>query len=292
MKHITRLYCLITLAVSALVAFLPQGKAQTPNGTLVYQDDFSVSNAVWQFGLNNTDSDPTAIAASYGMIQGGYLQLKANVDCGWDYLNSIALLNMRLPAEFAVEYDANKLQWCGAFTAAITKTNDFPTDAGPSYHIWVAGNSFGYVQYYPTSTLSDSTNIANPVTTSMNDGQWYHWRIEKRRSSLIVYVNGALQYSYSGTLFSGGFLELRTYQAGSTAQVDNLKIYDLGTALSISPAAFNLNWLAQSNVSYQLQWSTNLQTWNVLTNIIGAGFNTNIVDWVSGPKRFYRVTTQ
>jgi hypothetical protein len=281
----------LSIAVLAVVAFLPQGKAQTPNGTLVYEDDFSVSNSVWQFGLTQTESNSTAIAASYGNIVGGTLNLKANVDCGWDYLNSWALLNIPLPSEFAIEFSTDKLQYCGVFDALIAPTNTI-TDLYPfSMYEIVRGEGDWFDSIY-SYTPTNGTVIASPITSTMNDGQWYNWRAEIRQNSLSVYLNGVLQYSHNGRLCSGGFLEFSSEEAGSTVQIANLRIYNFPPSLSISPAAFNLNWFATSNVDYQLQWSTDLQTWTALTNIIGAGYNTNVVDWVSTPQKYYRLTVQ
>ncbi len=66
---------------------------------LIYSDDFSSTNALWTFAFDETQNNSTAIAASYAKIQDGTLQLKANVGCGWDYLWSIATLNLCLPSE-------------------------------------------------------------------------------------------------------------------------------------------------------------------------------------------------
>ena len=301
MNTINRFYSLVT-AVSAIVAinsFLPQANAQTPYGTLVYQDDFSVSNSVWRSAILRTQNDPTAIAASYVTIGGGLLQLKANVGCGWDYVDSVASLQVPLPNDYVIQYQFSKTEWCGPFTLEIAATNELTADPfspdesslcpAPRYTIQVAGNWFADLG------VAYSTNIVSipPASAPFSyDGTWYSVKIIKHGASVMVLVNGNQQYNYAGPLLSGGFLHFIAMGAGSTVAVKNLTIYDTGTLLSISPAAFNVNWLAQSNVNYQVQWSTNLQTWNALTNIIGAGFNTNVVDWVSGPRRFYRLTTQ
>jgi hypothetical protein len=301
MKHITRLYGLFT-AVSAIVAitsFLPEATAQTPYGTLVYQDDFSVSNSVWQSQILGTQDNSTAIAASYVTIGGGLLQLKANVGCGWNYVDSIASLQVPLPNDYVIQYQFSKTEWCGPFAIEIAATNKLTEDAyisdesslflAPQYSFNVAGSWFANLGV----TYSTNSSSIAPVNGAFSyDGTWYSVKIVKHGGSVVVFVNGNQQYNYAGPLLSGGFLHFIAMGAGSTVAVKNLQIYDTGTLLSISPAAFNLNWLANSNANYQVQWSTNLQTWNALTNIIGAGHYTNVVDWVSGPKRFYRLTVQ
>jgi len=62
--------------------------------------------------------------------------------------------------------------------------------------------------------------------------------------------------------------------------------------LSIETAAVRLRWFAVSNVSYQVQYSINLQIWNNLTNVVGSGAETNIVDWTDGSRKLYRLVIQ
>ena len=62
--------------------------------------------------------------------------------------------------------------------------------------------------------------------------------------------------------------------------------------LSIEVAALSVSWLALSNTTYQVQWSTNLTTWSNLNNVVGAGTITNIIDWNYSGQRFYRVIVQ
>ena len=255
-------------AIAAMDICLTQSLAQTPNGPLVYQEDFSVTNSVWNYTMVETHNNSSAIAASYGNISGGTLNLKANVDCGWDYLWSSALLGTRLPNEFAVDFSLNKLQWCGYFTVMFFQTNrisdttlPFYADTTfPFYEVNVFGNQFGDANFNRNPT--NATTIANPVTTAMNDGQWYNWRIEKMNNSLRIYVNNSLQYSYNGALFSGGYLVFTSRYAGSTAKIDNLRIYDLSSpALNIHKAVYldSSNLTVGSN--YQFQVSSDLVNW-------------------------------
>ena len=66
--------------------------------TLIFSDDFTAVNPVWQFALTDTQNNATAISASYGKIENGSLQLKANVGAGWNYLYSWATLNLVPPS--------------------------------------------------------------------------------------------------------------------------------------------------------------------------------------------------
>ena len=252
-------YIIGIAALAAMDIALTQSVAQTPNGPLVYQDDFSVSNSAWNFTLAETQNNPSAIAASYGNISGGTLNLKANVDCGWDYLWSCASLGVKLPSEFAVEFSLNKLQWCGYFTVMFFKTNTISDTTFPSYEANVFGNWFGDVNWVRNPT--NNTVIAHPVTSAMNDGQWYNWRIEKQNKSLIIYVNNSLQYSYYGPLFSGGYLVFTSRYAGSTAQIDNLRIYELASTLNIRKAVYVDSGSLTVGSNYQFQVSSDLLNW-------------------------------
>ncbi len=292
MKQITRLYGVLFTAVLAVLTMALASfhtNAQTPYGKLIYQDDFSSSNAVWRFKLLTTHDNPTAIAASYGKIEGGVLMLKANVGCGWDYLNSVASLQLPLSEDYIIEYRFRKTEWCGPFAAGICGTNELDDSSlwvVPWYTFSVAGSWFEHL------TGNSSTNYFDipPASVPFNyDGTWYNVRIVKRGTHVVVYVNNNQQWNYSGQLVSGGFLHFVAMGAGSTADVDDLKIYEIGQHLSIETAAVRLRWLAESNVTYQVQWSTDMQTWSNLTSVLGTGSETNLVDCTDGPRRFYRL---
>jgi len=139
------------------------------------------------------------------------------------------------------------------------KTNTISDTTFPSYEANVFGNWFGDVNWLRNPT--NNTAIAHPVTSAMNDGQWYNWRIEKQNKSLIIYVNNSLQYSYYGPLFSGGYLVFTSRYAGSTAQIDNLRIYELASTLNIRKAVYvDLGSLTVGS-NYQFQVSSDLLNW-------------------------------
>jgi hypothetical protein len=73
-----------------------------------------------------------------------------------------------------------------------------------------------------------------------NNGQWYQYRVIKKNRNVKVFADDALQWEYSGSVPSGQFLHFGTGQAGSTAEIDDLKIYEVPPALSIEVAAVRL----------------------------------------------------
>jgi hypothetical protein len=147
-----------------------------------------------------------------------------------------------------------------------------------------------------TRKVNPVTNALVPPATSTPfsfDGTWYDVRIIKQGVSLTIFVNNNQQYQYSGPLLlSGGFLHFGAFGAGATIELDDLKIYEVAPQLTIETAAVRLRWPTESNVTYQVQWSTDMQAWSNLTSIIGTGSDTNIVEWIDGPKKFYRLTVQ
>jgi hypothetical protein len=183
----------------------------------------------------------------------------------------------------------------------------------------------GYSQFYAsTFVISIATNIPGSCVNSavydwfgtpslsspiIKSNTWHHYATTWGSQGFKWYVDGSLVNSNPTTSGQNGNTSWwciggQTVDgpgwgaANFSGTIDEVRISNIqrqfvpAPALSISIAAFNLNWFAYANTNYQVQWSTNLQTWNALTNIIGAGFNTNVVDWVNGPKRFYRLTVQ
>ncbi len=103
-------------------------------------------------------------------------------------------------------------------------------------------------------------------------------------------MDGNLQWSYSGPVLPGGFLSFQATAAGSTAEIDDLRIYEYGPALSIETAAVRLRWFADSNVTYQVQCSNDMHAWSDLTSVLGTGAETNLLEWTDGHKKYYRLT--
>lgn len=271
--------------------FAFNSNAQISYGSLVYEDDFSVNNPLWEFKLRNTLDNPTAIDSSYGKVEDGVLKLKANVSCGWDYVQSIATLKKPLPNDYIIEFRARKMQWCGAFDTYIAPATSF--DSEPvvwppvGFTMRMEGSWFASM----LALAPDSTNgfeIIPPNKVSQANGNWYAYRLVKKANQFKAYIDGVLQWEYSGSMLSGGNLHFWTSQAGSTAEIDDLKIYASTPSLEIDTAAVRLRWFAESNVTYQVQWSSDTKHWSNLTWVVGQGATTNLIEWTDGLKKFYR----
>jgi hypothetical protein len=278
------------LTLFVICCLCPEVFGQASYGRLVYADDFSTSNAVWKFKLIYTQENQAAMDASFGKIDGGVLTVKANVDCGWDYLGSFASLQMPLPPNYIIGYRARKTQYCGAFHFEVGETNDVGPDPFTPNGIdfSVAGTWFnGLDVRSPTNNVT-----VMPASVAWQPGRWYNFRITRQHSMVQVYVDDALQYSHRGAVLAGGFLHFFTGQAGATAEVDDLRIYELANPLLIETAAVRLRWFAESNVTYNIQWSPDLKLWSNVTTVVGNGQATNWVDWNDGVRRFYRYTQE
>jgi len=201
--------------------------------------------------------------------------------------NSRAMLDMPLPSQYAVEFRVKKPTWCGHFNLWVSPTNDFqePSASTNRFTWFISGDWFA-----PIYVEGETSVAINPISSAFSLGTWYNFRLEKSNTGLRVYANGTLQYSYTGALFGGGYLRLQANSSGSTIQVDDLKFYEIGTPLTIETAGVRLRWPTQSNTIYQVQWSSDMQSWSNLTTIVGTGNDTNLVDWTDGPRKFYRLT--
>jgi hypothetical protein len=92
--------------------------------------------------------------------------------------------------------------------------------------------------------------------------------------------------------YTGAIDDVRVYNRALTSQeIRELYVLERGNILSIETAAMRLRWPTISNVTYQLQWSIDFQNWSNLFSVLGTGGETNFVDWVVDPRRFYRLIT-
>src|ERR1017187_3885023 len=190
---------------------------------LIYSDNFSTTNALWSFALNCTQSNATAIAASYAKIENGMLQLKANVDCGWDYVEALAILNLSLPDEYEITYNTLKTQWCGwagtgirsTFSTAMCCPSGSVLSFSGGGDVWTG---LGYNDSQPDGCGANLgwVTLASPINSSFNWGTFHAIRIIKHHDEIDIFVDGVLNWTYTGVTQDGGFLAFDTSQAGAT----------------------------------------------------------------------------
>jgi len=141
--------------------------------------------------------------------------------------------------------------------------------------------------YSGSGTLWASTNGAD-------------WTLLK---TAILNGDGAYESALPTSLTGGKeiWIQARIQSSGSTVFAQFLRHDDADTnqvfrltanfnpSLSIEVAAIRLRWFAETNVVYQVQWSTDLQSWSNLASILGLGSETNLVDWTDRPRKLYRI---
>jgi len=144
--------------------------------------------------------------------------------------------------------------------------------------------------YNGSGTLWGSTNGTDWIllkTAIQNGDGAYEGNLPiSLTRSMAIWIQARLQSS--GSTIYAQFLR---HDDRDTNNVFNLAA-TFNPVLSIEVAAVRLGWFAASNITYQVQWSTNLNDWSNLVSVIGTGGNTNVVDWTDGPRKFYRCINQ
>lgn len=175
--------------------------------------------------------------------------------------------------------------------------------AGKNLHI--AADYGGAVRF---SFWSDDFDIASP---SVGVGVWSHivCTFDNATNERRIYLDGNLVATNIAAIGFSGAADCFKINPGfpdKPAMLDQLRFYNRvlnqneinrlyltegRSKLSIETAAVRLSWFAQSNISYQVQWTTDQQSWSNLTTVVGNDTDTNVVDWVDGTKKFYRLAT-
>lgn len=165
---------------------------------------------------------------------------------------------------------------------------------GTSYHI-------GFI--LPNNWITSGTN-APPI----NPFEWHHFATTWGSQGFHFYVDGVLVHSSGDTYGqnpSTGWWAVGGLVGGGTASgpgfngmIDELRISNVQReftslpALNISVSQVRLCWPALSNVTYQVQYRSDLTT-NIWTDlgspIVGTGTNLCITDEVRGGQKFYRL---
>lgn len=170
------------------------------------------------------------------------------------------------------------------FLNAKIDTFNFGGGEFGSGSLWGSTNGIDWILLTnaPTpATISQSSvyNTNLPASLTGASKIWIQARLNSSGWNIMSQFSRQDLQANDGTgyLFGGNIFELDA---------------NFAPKLSIGVAALSVSWLASSNTTYQVQWSTNLTTWSNLTNVVGAGAITNIVDWNYGSQRFYRVMVQ
>jgi autotransporter-associated beta strand protein len=144
------------------------------------------------------------------------------------------------------------------------------------------------------------TNTTFTVVASGTDPLSYQWYFQ----SLGNPIGGATSSSYVRTNIqpadAGNYFVVVTNLLGTATSSNALLSVILPQATLLAPGVsggqVTISWGAIAGGSYQVQYSTNLNStnWLVLTNIIAAGTNVSVVDLppANAPERYYRILNQ
>ena len=176
-------------------------------------------------------------------------------------------------------------------------------------------NVGGPLIFYSHQSANDAWFYQWP--TNFLVGEWHQIVVTKTGTTVRLYLDGNLneQRSLGAALQNVTSTELFIGQNGTNThlngeqflgKLDDIRIWNRVLTdqeirelyaresgiplLSIETAAVRLRWFAASNVTYEVQWSTNFQNWSNLVSILGGDAETNVLEWVTEPKRFYRLT--
>jgi len=177
-----------------------------------------------------------------------------------------------------------------------------------------APGDFGILLNRPGNSANNGWSIWARRYGSLPQGNWVHIASTWDGTTIRFYTNGVAlpqTVAFSGTLnVSAAFLSIGNnsafYSAAFQGAIDEVRLYNNAlspaevAALAVAPnanlsiaTAVQVTWPTLTNVNYQPQWASDVQTniWNNFGNsVLGTGSNTFLVDPLgSNNRRFYRV---
>lgn len=278
---------LLTAQANAQPIYVPQAAAYTPDANTVLLEHFDGST-----------SGATHGSASY--VNGVFGQaVHLNID------NWISWSKGGLP------------QGTVEFWGKMDTPNSYYTEAG----FLRAGRAPFWDDTFETSVMTNgahsryqsgetwiglATNAPGPLITANG---WHHYATTWGPNGFHFYVDGILAYSApdtgvqnpATTVWAIGGPNTWPFNSGPgfTGAIDELRISDIQRTfvalptLSIETAAIRLSWFAESNVTYQVQASSDFVTWSPLVSVIGTGAETTVTHWTDyGTRMFYRVAVE
>jgi hypothetical protein len=294
------------IPVLALLCFLTTARADLTNGLVAYYPFNGNAHDETGNGNNGSVSGAILVRDRFGNENSAYGFNGTN-----SYIQVARLVTSGQPFTWSVWFRPGFSQT--NLACSIMNQGQPPIRISPEFRINPAGapGTIWFYSYDTTAHLMYSSRRSQWDTNS-----WYQVIVTSDAGgNRYLFVNGQLEATatnvpfgqqntnlYIGAnigqvpgegYFLGAIDDIRIYNRALTPQdVSNLYAIESGpNSLSIRVAALSLDWFAASNVTYQLQWSTDFLTWSNLTSIVGAGIRTNFVDWVAGPRRFYRLVT-
>ena len=226
--------------------------------------------AVYYNGPGNGEDRPVAIAVD----RAGYVYVTG--ETYWNFITR---------SDYAtVKYDANGNQlWVARYDGArVSSPNDLPAamaldGAGNVYVTGASGrNDYGTVKYDANGAQLWAITYNGP--SGDNPDQAVALALDAAGN---VYVTGA-----STNPDGSGYDYATVKYVQSQPVAPQLK----SPALSAN-GQFQFTLIGEAGRSYEIQFSSDLQSWTTLTNLVSATGTDSITDSVSGSRRFYRAVT-
>lgn len=296
------------ILILAVFCFLTVAHADLTNGLIAYFPFAGNGNDASGHG-NNADQNGTPTYSAFGQKMSVSLQPPSD----YFVVPQSPSLNVASGQGFSVS----------VWVKPSSLTNSMPiVEWGDSQilgpHLWLYQGgkqilwTVGYLSTFPSGEVSISPVIAMVPT---NDFTHIVGTYDAVTGRCCVYANGELvgaltnansQFT-TGTgfdmfighrplswansdMFSGSLHDVRIYSRTLDPQEVKHVYASDGLRFSIETAAIRLRWVAVSNITYQIQYSSDFNIWSNISSIIGSGTETNFVDWTDGNRKFYRVS--
>jgi hypothetical protein len=285
---VNRLNVLLT-AVASLLAMsfvLPHANAQ-----LIIGDDFSASELntnVWSVAMPFCDSQMYQSNGAALFVNRGRLLTKAPLPMQFEIQGQFQLTGSSHD-QFALF-----LRTDGAVAAPGTFCN------GITAQFQIRSGDQGQEGVNNVGLFDSATAKYVGASFPLVMNSPYVFRIVDNATNIVLYLSDTNTplVTLNTINRSGSLLGIQNREgdcggssisAGSVTQLDYIYAVDVPPFLSIETAAVRLRWFAESNSTYQIQWSADSQSWSNATLLVGGGTETNYVEWTDGPRKLYRV---
>lgn len=277
------------IAVTAMIATLGDANAE-----LIINDDFSaggLNTNVWSVAVPFCDSQMYQSNDAAVFINRGRLLTKASLPMQYEIQGQFQLAGSSCD-QFALFLRTDgAVAVPGTFCNGITAQFQIRSgDQGQE-----GANNVGLYD----SATAKYVGASFPLLMKTQ----YVFRIVDNATNIVLYLSDTNTplVTLNTINRSGSLLGIQNREgdcggssisAGSVTQLDYIYAVDVPPFLSIETAAVRLRWFAESNSTYQIQWSADSQSWSNATLVVGGGTETNYVEWTDGPRKLYRVIKQ
>jgi hypothetical protein len=232
-------------------------------------------------------SKPSGVTASFGGSAAFVVTANGTqpLDYQW-YKNGTLVTNATLNAITIGYIGSGDL---GAYQVVITNSYGSVTSTPALLSATVPSITMQPTNLNVGSGGAASFNVAATGTQPLYY-QWFKNGVAIQGANLNYIIFNPASYIDSG-LYEVTVSNLIGYTT-STSSVLNVISGQLPLGIASLNKQVAVDWVGESNITYQIQWSEDLETWSPFTNVIGDGSLTNITDNTANSNRFYRLIQQ